>query len=128
MAFCIDERLKMISMAFRKPTRMSLMTREFYAHEAKLLSATDDDVVVQRGMDDTGMRFDPSSSIMSRVSTLLGSTQSMFSTRSHKDGRVQLLTSPAKRHLGESDALTSTDEYTDVSSDQYRSTKGDFVV
>uniref|UniRef100_A0A914UQF2 P-type Cu(+) transporter n=1 Tax=Plectus sambesii TaxID=2011161 RepID=A0A914UQF2_9BILA len=113
---------------YKKPTRMSLMTREFYAHEAKLLLATDDDVIVQRGMDDMDMHFDPSSSMMSLVSTLRGSTQSMFSTRSHRDGRVQLLTSPAKRHLGESDALTSTDEYTDVSSDQYWSTEGDFVV
>ena len=55
---------------YKKPTKASLTTPEYLRHLAKLKQWTDDDVNVQRGMEDFGPRFDmrDSQSMLSRAS------------------------------------------------------------
>ena len=105
---------------FRKPARVKLMSQDFYQNEARLQQLTDDDVQVQRGLDDVGVRFDPSGSILSRVSSIwTGSTQSMFSAKGggkqSDNGRASLLPAPTLKHTFSTDS--DGEEY--FSSDQY---------
>jgi hypothetical protein len=78
---------------------------------------TDEDVILQRGLDNLGMRFDPSGGSMgSNASTLCGSTKSVFASQGSKRiSQVQLLSSDTKCAVSKLDRLISTTKIADVS-------------